>query len=280
MVLLNRPNEFNWKLTSDYSRPASTFGVAFTPGNNTYGPWVQVLAGASMTQNARAIDIILSNYNSAGSARDMLADIGIDPTGGSSYSPLLKELLASCAAFITANAVGLHYHFPCFIPAGSSIGVRGTANSASGASARCYVKLWGQPSRPELVPPFGGFHAIGTTMGSSCGTAVTPGTTSDGDWTSLGTLGSDAWYWQLGFGINNATQANLTYFADLAVGDASNKKIIIENAILTTSSNEIVGWENPRECVGYGKAGDTVYGRMQCSGTPDTGLSLIAYAVG
>lgn len=280
MTLLSPVNEFGWRLTTDASRPANPFGEVFTPGNNTYSAWATLIAGASVPYAVRAIEIVVNNYYASAAARDLIVDIGVDPAGGTSYTALLTGLLATSAVYLSAACVGLRYHFPVFIPAGSSIGVRGSANSASGASCRAYAKLWGQPSRPELLPPFGGFQALGVTPASSSGTAITPGTTSDGAWTSLGTLARDAYWWQMGFGLNNSVQNNLTYFADLAVGDASNKKMLIENAVMTTSSNEIVGWELPAHCWGRGRAGETVYARMQCSGTPDSGLSVSAYAIG
>jgi hypothetical protein len=123
--------------------------------------------------------------------------------------------------------------------------------------------------------------AYGISTGTSTGTAVTPGTTSEGTWTSLGTIatGDNPWFWQYGVGINQGTITAVGYTGDLGIGDASNKAIVGEDRVWQGTTGE--QWYDD----GYGihhyqaKEGDIVYGRLQCSGTAVSGISMAAYGV-
>jgi hypothetical protein len=125
-------------------------------------------------------------------------------------------------------------------------------------------------------------ETIGLTAGAIVGTAVTPGTTSEGAWTSLGTTVNRLWWWQLGVQVtasDTSWGANVL-MCDLAVGDASFKDIIIQDYTMQTTASEsqnnglvAIGVEFPVP------GGSTMYARMQCSGTNDV-YNVVAYGVG
>lgn len=275
-------NAFNWSVGSHQTtRPAAAFGTSVTPGNNTKGSWVSLLAGTSVTQDVFGLLINVNSGNKSAAAKDMLVDIGVDPSGGTSYTVLAPDLITSCAAPYNIGNGGVWYYFPIWIRAGSRIGARASVNNATVGTVRVNVTCFGQPRNRQLIKVGTRIEAIGVTGASSSGTAVTSGTTTEGSWTSLGTLTNPAWWFQVGMGVNDTTMAALAYHLDVAIGDASNKDIVIENSLITTTTGEqLNNMPNVADVGKYAPAGTNVYGRMQCSGTPDSNLSMVAYALG
>ena len=261
------------------TRPAGTAGTTITPGtSNSYGSYATLLSTSQVSEDAYGLWLFFNGGFVGGEARDMIATIGIDPAGGTSYTDTINHLLVSCAE--SYSNAGRQYYFPIWIKAGSSVGVKASVNSTNAAVFRCIAQAYGRPSDQRLVKVGTRVETLGATPSSSSGTSVTPGTTSEGTWTQLGTLTNDAWWFQCGFGINNAAMALLQYHMDLSAGDASNKHILLEDILVATSGTETVGQRlHPGPCGRLCKAGDIVYGRMQCSGTADSGISMAAYAL-
>lgn len=220
--------------------------------------------------------------SASGQARDCIADIGVDPAGGTSYSVLIPDLLCSCAGTITLNtSMGIDYVFPIRINSGSSIAVRMSVNNATVGTGRAWIRGYGKPEHPDITRFGTVVQAIGITAASSSGTAVTPGTTSDGTWTSLGTVTRQAWWWQVGIGCNDSTMTDaLVYHGDLSAGSSGGDTMIIEDVVACSTSAEQFGFHPPP---GTGAktipAGATLWGRLQCSGTADSNLSMAAYAL-
>jgi hypothetical protein len=273
---------YGWRVSSFTARPVNSPGTSVAPGNNTKGSWSQLLAGASVTSDVWLVHVNFHAVSASAAIRDCIADIGIDPAGGSSYTVLLPDLLCSCAGSIAlSTGMGIDYLFPIHIPSGASVAVRFSVNNATVGSARCWIRCYGKPEHPELTRKGQVCQAIGITAASSSGTAVTPGTTSEGTWTSLGTLTRQAWWWQLGIGIADATMTdNILYACDLSAGSAGGDSMIIEDQMVGSNSAEQLTYRAP---LGQGArtmaAGVSVFGRMQCSGTADSALSMAAYAV-
>jgi hypothetical protein len=69
---------------------------------------------------------------------------------------------------------------------------------------------------------------------------------------------------------------------DLGVGDGTNNRIVILDKTVGTVTTEAVAVGPPQawQCGADVPSGTGVYGRMQCSGTQDANLSMIAYGVG
>lgn len=281
-MLNTLPNEWGLIIESvaDGTRPAAAWGTSITPGNNTYGSYTQVLAATS--DETFLCRITLNSWSTAAAARDALVTIGIDPAGGTSYTDMIVDLVASCAPSYTAGtAPATIYEFPLRIPAGATLAAKATVNNATVGTGRVALTLFGRPSRPELVKAGSFVQTFGSTPASSSGTAITPGTASEGAWTQLGSaLTVPLWFWEFGFGINNATMNNNNHHIDIGLGDASNKKIVIPNGYVMETGNEILS-RAPNGRVGLGAVGDIVYARVQAgSSTVTTGMSVIAYGVG
>lgn len=280
--LMNMPyggDEFQWKTSNvDGTRPGGAIGTSVTPGNNTKGSWVQLLSG--LAYEAIDVEVQINSGSSSAAARDILVDIGYDPAGGTSYSVLIPDLLGSCAGGL-ADLGPCVYHFPLKIPAGATVAARASINNGTVGTVRVIINVKGRPAHPTLHKVGTYVVAVGITSGSSSGTAITPGTTSDGSWTSLGSPSKPAWHWQLGFGVSDSTMSALCYYGDLSVGDGTNYSLIIKDMLWRTDGSERSSFYNPSSgCEKYVGTGGTLYARIQCSGTADAGISAAAYGVG
>jgi hypothetical protein len=275
--------EFGWSVSNiDAVRPASAMGATITPAQNAKtGAYAEVLSAAILSEDCFGLLINFNNNFVTATNRNTICDIGVDPAGGTAYSILIPDLLASDASTLNA-ASGQFYYFPIWIRAGSSVAVRASVAAATVGTLRCYMRVFGRPRDPRMAKVGTYVTAYGVVAASSQGTAVTSGTTSEGAWTSLGTISRRAWWWQLGMGISDASiTANGIYHADLSVGDASNKRIVIADQPYTIpASTEQIATPGCTENCGYEVNSGNVYGRLQCSGTADSGLSMVAYGLG
>jgi hypothetical protein len=267
------------------TRLTANWGTSITPAQNAYGSYTSILAGGSILYDCYWLTVCINSVAVNVNAKDCLVTIGVDASGGTSYTTLIPDLLAACAApMITGFTVfgGIWYNFPLFVKAGSQLAAKGSVNNATVGTIRIAIWLSGQPSRPDLINYGTAVEAIGITAASSSGTAITPGTTSEGAWTSLGTSTRRAFFWQFGVGVNDSGMgggsSHIGYTAELSTGNGTNNLIIIPDTILNMSSGEELevhphlGW---RDVV----SGATIYGRLQCNGTADTGISMAAYGV-
>lgn len=277
-----QPQEF--RVIPSHGRPAvGAYGTSITPGNNAYGSYTEVMAGSLVTSDAFGIHINVNSNAVTASARDTLVDIGVDPSGGTSWVSTIPDLLASCAAPYDQKGSGVDYFFWVFVPSGSSLAAKATVNNATVGTLRVNCRILTKPKHPELLRGLVGKYvrAFGTSVGSSSGTAVTPGQASDGAWTALGSaLAEPLWYWQVGFGVNNATMTNLVYHADLGLGTGTDIREAILDNIITMTTVEELGQKSGLGGYCDGATGDTVFGRAQCSGAPISGISMAGYGVG
>jgi hypothetical protein len=266
---------FNWWYSLQ-TTPSTTPGVAVTPGSSSEGSYVQLVSGANLAYDCYRIRLWFNAGNTTGTIRDILADIGLDPAGGTSYSQVggIDNIFVPQAS----NAVGggRWFEFPLFIKAGTSVGVRGQASSTS--TFRCAAWFFGRPTNPQNLV----FGQYAETIGVS-GNGGTPYTNGNsaawGSWTSLGTTTRPCWYWQLAFGHNIGTTTAQMYFAELGYGDGSNMVTIIPcmpqfNAGTAEASGNPFAWgiwEVP--------AGGTLYVRGSASGTAET-TEAVAIGIG
>lgn len=270
-------------ITLQSHNPAVSPGVAVTPGNNTYGAYSQVMSGAAVTSAAYAIWVNANTINSSGAAKDCLITFGIDPAGGTSYTDFIPDLYFSCASVYAAAATcfgGISYLLPLRIPQGASIGAKASVNNATVGTANVQCRLLCKPSAPESVRCGQTIKAYGSTPASSSGTAVTPANGSEGAYAALGTIGASErpWAWVMGVGINNATITANSPFYDLAIGDASNKRSVITDLPVATTTVESLTYYCPY-VTDDAAPGEIIYARAWSVGAPVTGHSAIAYGV-
>lgn len=281
-MLVTQSSEWGQIISSvaDGTQPAAAWGTSLTPGNNTYGSYAQVLAGASLTSDAFGILVNFNSNSVSTAARDTIVTIGLDAAGGTSFTDFISDLLCSGAsAYVSGVGTGVWYYFPVFVKSGTSIGAKASVNNATVGTLRCAVTLFCKPSRPEMIRYGSYVTTFGSTAASSCGTSVTPGTASEGSWTQIGSaLTKPHWFWQVGMGINDSTTSNAVTHLDVGLGDASNKKVVISNHPWRTTGGEDAT-ANMGMYWGDGATGDIVYARAQTS-SADSNYSVAVYAVG
>lgn len=269
-------------VASDFlnTRPSSTFGAAITASAtpDTYGSYVEILSDANLTEDCYGL---LLNFNvgfSTGALRSGTITIGKDEAGGTSYTDWLTHIVAGQAGNYHQTAGAKWLYFPLYIKAGTALAAK-YANATGSATIRCYAAAYGRPKYPQAVRAGTKFETFGASAGN--GTAITSGAASEGAWTQLGSNpASNLWWWQYGFQSDDTTMNALIYHFDLARGDASNKHIIFEGGVIRTSSVEDAGHRYPPNCMAEVTPSDLIYGRLQCSGTPDETLQVAAYGVG
>lgn len=273
-------NEFGLIIASAGSASA---GATITPGNNTYGSYTQLLAGASVTDDVYELWLNFNAVAVSGVARDCLAQVGVDPSGGSSYNVIVPDLLVSCAGAMSGVGLGgIWYRFRLFIKAGSSIAVAMSVNNATVGTGSAFCKLFCKPSHPELIRVGSFVRAFGVTAGSSSGTAITPNAAgSKSTFVQLGSaLAETLWDWCLGVGCNNAVMNNNAASWDLAIGSAvgTNRVVVLDQVVIPTTA-EVLAY-TAANTPALAVAGDLVFARAGGAASSPTGMSAAAYGTG
>lgn len=261
------------------TQPATNKGTLITSDAavNTYGAYTELMSGATLTDDTWEVWIYIASASATAQARELLVTIGVDPAGGSSYTDTIQHLYGSCAGALFVGPVP--FRFPLLIRAGSSIAAK-CQSSVSLATCRMWLELKCRPTHPRLHRRGIFVRTFGATLASSSGTVVVPGTAALGAWAQLGAATAETlWWWEYGYGINDTTMTTTLIYADLGIGDATNKHIALPRQAISTSASESitksisgVAWE--------AGAGSLIYGRAQSGATPDDNNSMIAYGVG
>jgi len=268
---------FNWSYSLQ-ATPSTTPGVAVTPGSGAEGAYVQLASAANLAYDCYGILLWFNTGFTSATIRDILADIGTDPAGGTSYSQVVgisNIFVPQCSSAVNS---GRWFYFPLFIKAGSSVGVRGQASNTS--TFRCMARFFGRPTHPENVAVGRYSETIGVS--GNGGTPFTCGNTAAwGNWTSLGATTRPLWYWELAYGHDVGTTTAQMYFAELGFGDGSaggTITIIPCKPMFNPGTTEMSGspmlngyWEVP--------AGATMYVRGSASGTAET-TEAVAVGIG
>lgn len=201
--------------------PAVLIGTNFTAGaNNADGTPVEVIA--DLTHDVHYLVVAIGGVNlSTGNGQGLL-DILVDRAGGTSWASWIDDLVCGFTDTPVAGTTGLelYYHFPIWLPAGSSIAVQARTRHTANITTGCVVMhAYGNPSRPDMWWCGQGVESLGINATTSQGTVVTPGNSGAwGSWATIGTStarygavqwatnGSDnsataiGYYWQLGIG--------------------------------------------------------------------------------
>jgi hypothetical protein len=273
-------NSWNFVLSNvSATRPAAGWGTVVTPGTApTKGAWAQVLTAANKNAETFGILVHINNGSTAATTRNYHVDVGIDAAGGTAYTVVIPDLLGGHSAPATVG--GIFYYFPLYIPAGASVAVRASGNVAT--TFNVGVTVFGKPRRPDSVMAGQKVVAFGATAASATGTTVTPGTTAEGAYVQLGTATTlPLWWWQAGLTCVDTTMSANAHTIDIATGDATNKDIVLQDVLsIWTASEQITTL--PAVYPGFDRTatGSLVYGRVQCSGTADSALSMMAYGLG
>lgn len=269
---------------ADGTRPLLTQGTFVNPGaSSTYGAYVS-LGVISPTIESHWIEMFICDASVSASNRMVMLTWAIDPAGGTSFvgNEILVDHLIGSPGQRTVGGNGSpgYWTFPLRIPAGATIGVKAASLDATTTAFSTWVNLIGAPTRPELHKPGAFIQTFGVPSSPTvAGTVITPGTTAEGAWAEIGTLDKRLFYFDFGISVNDTTITGSYYYVDIGIGDASNKRIIIPNALVITSSSEAVTHNN-RGVFAHGAIGDKIYARAQYGGVLDTNVSVAVYGVG
>lgn len=289
-MLFTLGNNFNWQV-DNFGSTYTDAGLGInSPGHanaNTKGANTNMLNG--IAEDCYGIAICFSGQSATLTARRCMVDLLIDPAAGvgnagSSWSVIIANLYANSPTLGVTGCFGYWYYFPLFLKAGTAIGTAHQNLVAGTLPLRVSIRVFGKPSRPELIRVGTKVQTIGSTVGTTTGTAVTPGTDALGSYSaSLGTLSSDKWWWQLGIGSNDTSMTAKGYLFDVAVND-TNKIIVAQNipynvtGTIEQASKGAMGMVTPYREV---QSGENVYVRGACcSGAPDSSMTAIVYALG
>lgn len=257
------------------SRPNATTGAAVTPGTGAYGSYASILTA---TNDSYGILICINANNGSAASRETVTKIGIDASGGTSYTDTITGLLSGGAVNYNSNGSGIWYYFPLFITAGSQIAAAGYGTVATGY--RVAASLMEKPVNPSMIRKGSFVETLGQS--GTAGTSVTSGTASEGSWTLIGSTTHRCWWWQAGVQVASSDTswgANILYL-DVAAGDATNKDVILADIPVITSTAETMS--NPPITAGSEwdvPAGTNIYARLQNSGTNDT-YTVVVYGCG
>jgi hypothetical protein len=260
------------------TRPAAANGTAVTPGTGSEGSWAQL--GSDLADDAFGILININSNSASSASRNTVVDIGIDEAGGTSYTERISNLLCGGAPAYSAGGSGAWYYFPLFIPAGSAVAARGQGTVAT--AFRVGAMFMQRPANPSMIRKGSFVETLG--ISGTAGTSITVGTTSDGSWTSVGTLTNRCWWWQVGYQVSSAdtSWAGNAIHLDVGVGDGSGggTVTVIQDLVVATLTSEQMS--NPPLTAGVEfdvPAGTGVYVRAQASGTGDA-CTMAVYALG
>ena len=272
----------SFKVDNFGANPSATPGTSITPGaSNAEGTFTQILA--ALAQECAGFYLQFTGGGTSAAAKPQLADIGIDPAGGSSYTSIINNIVMGASAGITAASCGHKFFFPMRLPAGATVACRIQGANATAGTVRCSIRAYGQPDMPHRLPVGQYAETIGTITNSN-GVSFTPGNVADGTWASLGTTARDLWWWQIGYQIDNATITGETTYVEIGQGDGSNKQVIARTMHVGTTAETVARAINTdilwHECYHPVVAGTNLYIRGRCDSAPDTGYNGVAIGIG
>lgn len=282
MLIAPNNTSVSWAENNWGANPSTVPGTSVTPGaSNAQGSWTQIFS--AVAEDVYGIYFAVFAGATVVTVKRHLIDIGVDPAGGTSYSPIIQDMAVGNSPAMTQLG-NREFFFPIFIKAGSTIAVRIRGSATTAGTVIVAAEIYGKRSSPEMSRVAAFSETLGANTGSSAGTSFTPGTAADGTWVSLGTTTKNLWWWQLGYQINNTViTADYTYI-ELAYGDASNKQTIFR-IMHKGSTNETCGHVMQTHLIALRafcpvKAGTNIYVRGRCDGGPDTGYEATATGVG
>lgn len=273
--------QFNFAVDNWGATPTTGPGTSVTPGaSNVEGTFTQIFS--ALARDCYWLSLTIHGGSASAAAHGMLLDIGVDPAGGSSYTPIISDIVVGQQVLAVAQAKR-HYLFPFCIKAVSSVAVRIQGSNGTPVACRVSAKLYGDPTNPELVP-VGQFSETIGTIASSAGVSFTPGNGGYGTIVDLGATTKDMWWWQLGVQCQNATITALQTRIQLLYGDASNKAELIteQHSGATTEEMRVDLPANMiwLEAYKFIPAGSHIYVRGMCSSAPNTGWSAVGIGIG
>lgn len=286
--MLHIPNSstVHWRYDNWGNAPSDVVGTSIDLGSaNTKGSWIQVASSTNIADDVVGLQFQSVALSAVSNTRPGMIDVGIDPAGGTSYTPILNNMLVGYSPPGNSTTIGgnREYFFPIRIPKGSSVAIRGQTRWGL-ISVRAQCTFYGNISRPEFMPVGQYSETLGAQTSLSYGTVFTPGNAADGTWVSLGTTTKNMWWWQLMHQTDTTSiTAEVTYI-DLAFGDATNKRLIYRD-MHTGSTSGSAGLKIQTHLL-WPKAycpvpaGSNIYVRGRCQNAPDAKYNAVVVGIG
>lgn len=201
--------DFNLTEHSSITHSSVTGGATVTLGaSSSNGSWSEVL---HPTYDTYGIRVSVQNTFASGVATNSTFDIGVDPSGGTSYTTVIENVLCGYAPAV--KLLARNYFFPMFFPAGSSIAIRGRRSPGSTQNATFLVTGYQQPSNPAMSWIGRTSETFGYTSGClGTGWTATSGSNTPTSWVSLGTTTKALNYWVLSASVNSAAYNGVNSF--------------------------------------------------------------------
>jgi hypothetical protein len=271
-MLLTQPFYFaNCTDNLSAATPAVEPGTNFSAGaSNADDVAVSVLT--AVPHDIHFLVVGFAGFNLTAVNGRALADLLIDPAGGSSWSSLIDDLVCGFTTITNvANAViNCWYCFPLWIKSGASLGARArTIHTVAITTGRCVIYAYGNPSRPDMWWCGQKVESLGINAATSSGTSITPGNSGAfGSWTSIGAT-TGARYGAIQFGLNgtNATATGTYYHFEIGYGSTRLPGSPTMAARLETSEVAARNFQMPIWC--DIPAGTQMQARGKCDATAE-----------
>lgn len=221
-LITQGPAFARWSDNLPATPSATAYGTAVTAGaSNADGAPAAVLS--ALAHDCEYLVIHVAGFGASGQNTSMLLDLLIDRAGGTSWSDFITDMLVGYAPTIITSATSpmvgaqVAYHFPVWLPAGTSVGA--LARTANAATQDAKVTVWAAGGNKNPASWWCGqkVETVGTLdAANSRGQAHTAGNSGAfSSWTSLGSsiaarAGAVQWAAQ-GEGDNNFA-ANVYHF--------------------------------------------------------------------
>lgn len=276
-LIVPRGPDWNYYISNMSGTPnvSNSSGTSFTTGaSNSDGTAVTVFS--ALEQDIEFLRVGFDDFDGI-PTEPMMFDVLVDPSGGSTWSSLIESLLGPAISYsTTAGAVSQWYEFPIWIPAGTSIGIRGRGN---GSAFTGKVSMFGCGGNSNPASWWCGqkITAIGANRADSGGQAHTSGNSGAfSSWANLGsTLSQDCGALQWGVGAASGGVNAFAYRFEFGVaGQIIGAPVMAE---MNSTLDAPVTW--PKGVLFKRlPSGTQLQVRGTCSSTADA-IDVAAYAV-
>jgi hypothetical protein len=204
MGLINQGPSFGrWTDNLGTFTDGRSYGTVYLAGTGAVDATAATLLTA-LSHDCEYMVLGFSGFGANAVNTATLLDILYDPAGGTSWTELISDLLVGMLGSTVDMAVAagqqgvpLMFHFPIWIPAGSSIGVRAKMVDSNplAISSRIVIMVGGDNRNPASWWCGQKVETVGTFNQAACrGQSITPGASSviAGSWTNLGSTLSAA----------------------------------------------------------------------------------------
>lgn len=193
---------------------------------NALGNWTQL--GADTTRDAYLFGAV---FQSIVQGVGHLVDIGIDPTGGTSYTPVVQQIPVAMANSATADDWQLNFvpFGAVFVPAGSAVAARTRASTASSPLDARALLMSGAPAEGYTW-----VETLGATTSDSGGISIEPGGTANakGNWSTLSAATAydiDAFVVMANTDAAVTANDNAEGYIDIAIEVSATQYVIVSN---------------------------------------------------